>query len=40
MGLGKTIQTIALFWYLIGVKGNDGPFLVVVPLTTMSNWAV
>ena len=38
MGLGKTIQTISLFAYLIGNKGNDGPFLVVVPLTTISNW--
>lgn len=38
MGLGKTIQTISLFTYLIEVKGNEGPFLVVVPLTTISNW--
>eukprot|EP00347_Sterkiella_histriomuscorum_P012579 403368026 len=38
MGLGKTIQTISLFSYLIEVKGNEGPFLVVVPLTTISNW--
>jgi len=38
MGLGKTIQTISLFAYLIGNKGNDGPFLVVVPLMTVSNW--
>ena len=38
MGLGKTIQTISLFSYLIGEKGNDGPFLTVVPLTTINNW--
>ena len=38
MGLGKTIQTISLFAYLIGNKGNEGPYLVVVPLTTISNW--
>lgn len=38
MGLGKTIQTIALFAHLIEVKGNEGPFLVVVPLTTITNW--
>ena len=38
MGLGKTIQTISLFSYLIGNKGNEGPFLVVVPLTTINNW--
>lgn len=40
MGLGKTIQTIALFTYLIEVKKNPGPFLVVVPLTTISNWSM
>lgn len=38
MGLGKTIQTISLFAYIMEVKRNDGPFLVVVPLTTISNW--
>jgi ATP-dependent helicase STH1/SNF2 len=38
MGLGKTIQTISLFAYLIGNKNNEGPFLVVVPLTTINNW--
>lgn len=38
MGLGKTIQTIALFQYLIDHKNNYGPFLVVVPLSTLSNW--
>lgn len=38
MGLGKTIQTISLFAYLIGNKGNEGPFLVVVPLVTIQNW--
>jgi ATP-dependent helicase STH1/SNF2 len=35
---GKTIQTIALFSYLIEVKRNFGPFLVIVPLSTISNW--
>ena len=40
MGLGKTIQTISLFCYLIESKGNEGPFLVVVPLTTISNWSM
>ena len=38
MGLGKTIQTISLFAYLIEHKNNEGPFLVVVPLTTINNW--
>lgn len=38
MGLGKTIMTIALFCYLMEVKKVFGPFLIVVPLTTLSNW--
>lgn len=35
---GKTIQTIALIAYLIEVKQNLGPYLVIVPLSTLSNW--
>eukprot|EP01034_Spumella_vulgaris_P021763 gene21763-27819_t len=38
MGLGKTIQTIALLAYLMEYKHNNGPFLIVVPLSTLSNW--
>jgi SNF2 family DNA or RNA helicase len=38
MGLGKTIQTIALFCYLMETKKNNGPYMIVVPLTTLSNW--
>ena len=38
MGLGKTIQTISLICYLIEVKQNSGPFLIIVPLSTLSNW--
>jgi len=37
MGLGKTIQTIALFSYLYELK-LPGPYLVVVPLSTVPNW--
>jgi ATP-dependent DNA helicase len=37
MGLGKTLQTIAFLAYLIQV-GTKGPFLVVAPLATLSNW--
>ena len=33
MGLGKTIQTIALVTYLMENKGNNGPFLIIVPLS-------
>ena len=40
MGLGKTIQTIALLCYVMEFKQNYGPFLVVVPLTTLSNWVM
>ena len=38
MGLGKTIQTIALIAYLMEYKQLRGPFLVIVPLATLSNW--
>lgn len=38
MGLGKTIQTISLLTYLIEIKKNNGPFLVIVPLSTLTNW--
>lgn len=33
MGLGKTIQTISLVTYLIERKKQNGPFLIVVPLS-------
>ncbi|KAF5099963.1 hypothetical protein D0Z00_001443 [Geotrichum galactomycetum] len=38
MGLGKTIQSISLITYLIEVKRQPGPYLVIVPLSTMTNW--
>lgn len=38
MGLGKTIQTISLITYLMEIKQNNGPYLVIVPLSTISNW--
>jgi ATP-dependent helicase STH1/SNF2 len=38
-GLGKTIQTISLVTFLIEVKKQRGPYLVIVPLTTMTNWS-
>ena len=38
MGLGKTIQTIALVTYLMEKKRNMGPYLIIVPLSTLSNW--
>jgi ATP-dependent helicase STH1/SNF2 len=33
MGLGKTIQTISLVTYLIERKKQNGPYLIVVPLS-------
>ena len=39
MGLGKTVQAISLLAHLIEKKENNGPFLVCVPLSTLSNWA-
>uniref|UniRef100_A0A8C2AXV9 SWI/SNF related, matrix associated, actin dependent regulator of chromatin, subfamily a, member 2 n=1 Tax=Cyprinus carpio TaxID=7962 RepID=A0A8C2AXV9_CYPCA len=38
MGLGKTIQTIALITYLMENKRLNGPYLIIVPLSTLSNW--
>ncbi|KAM0512615.1 hypothetical protein ACHAPE_008639 [Trichoderma viride] len=38
MGLGKTIQTISLITYLIEQKQQLGPYLVIVPLSTLTNW--
>ncbi|CAG0906293.1 unnamed protein product, partial [Cyprideis torosa] len=37
MGLGKTIQTIALLAHL-AEKGNWGPHLIIVPTSVMLNW--
>ncbi|SEI32529.1 YALIA101S02e19702g1_1 [Yarrowia lipolytica] len=37
MGLGKTLQTIAFLSFLIE-KQVGGPYLVVVPLSTLNNW--
>ena len=38
MGLGKTIQTITFLHYLSHYHQLYGPFLVVVPLSTMPAW--
>lgn len=38
MGLGKTIQTLSFLNFLFHDRNIDGPFLVVVPATTMYNW--
>lgn len=39
MGLGKTVQTSAFLGYLAEAQQCRGPFLVMVPLSTVPNWA-
>lgn len=38
MGLGKTLQSISVLGYLHEFKNVDGPHLVMVPKSTLSNW--
>lgn len=38
MGLGKTVQTIAFLSWLIYARRQNGPHLVVVPLSTIPAW--
>ncbi|GMM38334.1 RSC chromatin remodeling complex ATPase subunit [Saccharomycopsis crataegensis] len=40
MGLGKTIQSISLVTHLIEVKKERAPFLIIVPLSTITNWTL
>jgi helicase SWR1 len=37
-GLGKTIQTIALFAHLASDRGIWGPHLIIVPTSVILNW--
>ncbi|KAK9125106.1 hypothetical protein Scep_013952 [Stephania cephalantha] len=39
MGLGKTVQSVSMLGFLQNAQQIHGPFLVVVPLSTLSNWA-
>lgn len=39
MGLGKTVQTVAFMNWLRHNRQQQGPFIVVVPLSTMPSWA-
>ena len=39
MGLGKTVQTVAFINWLRHVRRQQGPFVVVVPLSTVPSWA-
>jgi SWI/SNF-related matrix-associated actin-dependent regulator of chromatin subfamily A member 5 len=38
MGLGKTLQTISFLGYLRYIKKVDGPFIIIVPKSTLDNW--
>uniref|UniRef100_A0A8C0WJB3 Helicase ATP-binding domain-containing protein n=1 Tax=Castor canadensis TaxID=51338 RepID=A0A8C0WJB3_CASCN len=38
MGLGKTSQTTAPFVYLAGRLNDEGPFLILCPLSVLRNW--
>ncbi|RKF57572.1 Chromodomain helicase hrp3 [Golovinomyces cichoracearum] len=39
MGLGKTVQTVSFMNWLRHDRHQEGPFLVIVPLTTIPAWA-
>ena len=39
MGLGKTVQTVSFINWLRHDRDQQGPFIVVVPLSTMPAWA-
>lgn len=39
MGLGKTLQTISFLGYLRYVRNINGPHIVIVPKSTLDNWA-
>jgi SNF2 family DNA or RNA helicase len=38
MGLGKTVQSLSIVDYLFRIKKMRGPFLVIVPLSTLAHW--
>ncbi|KAL0956394.1 hypothetical protein HGRIS_002541 [Hohenbuehelia grisea] len=38
MGLGKTVQTVSFLSYLFHEMNQYGPFLVIVPLSTITAW--
>ena len=39
MGLGKTVQTIALFCHLLCVEKYPGPHIVICPVSLVQQWA-
>merc|ERR1740139_1821534 len=38
MGLGKTLQSISVLVYMNEYTQSNGPHLIVVPKSTLSNW--
>uniref|UniRef100_A0A915MIE9 Uncharacterized protein n=1 Tax=Meloidogyne javanica TaxID=6303 RepID=A0A915MIE9_MELJA len=38
MGLGKTLQTISVLGFIKHYKHQNGPFLIIVPKSTLQNW--
>lgn len=38
MGLGKTLQTISFLCYLKEVRKVEGPHIIIVPKSTLTNW--
>jgi hypothetical protein len=38
MGLGKTIQSISILQYIRQQHNIPGPFLAIVPLSTLTQW--
>jgi len=36
--LGKTMQSISILVYMMQFKGDNGPHLIIVPKSTLSNW--
>jgi chromodomain-helicase-DNA-binding protein 1 len=38
MGLGKTLQTISFISYVFNHHSLYGPFLIVIPLSTIQGW--
>jgi len=38
MGLGKTLQTISILVYMLEYQEKNGPHLILVPKSTLSNW--
>ena len=39
MGLGKTLQSISLIGYLRFTRHDPGPYLVIAPKSTITNWS-